>query len=166
MWHYKLIGGSTCCFNLLGSPLGSVQKKRHGPKWLYEFLWDADGCWGSRWGNSIYQTSFLFNLCPIKKHTIRLSLNLNLLSFSIAGFSLNNPLHQIIVARYSENYTIDFDNFVCCLIRLEMLFSEFLPLQPHFCPAAIQILWRLMAIVFFYLQQRPSRAWRAMGLVR
>uniref|UniRef100_A0A672G8Z9 Calpain-2 catalytic subunit-like n=1 Tax=Salarias fasciatus TaxID=181472 RepID=A0A672G8Z9_SALFA len=44
-----------------------------------------------------------------------------------AGFSLNNPLHQIIVARYSEpNLTIDFDNFVCCLTRLELLFGEFL----------------------------------------
>lgn len=41
------------------------------------------------------------------------------------GFSLNNPLHQIIVARYSDSdLTIDFDNFVCCLIRLESLFSE------------------------------------------
>lgn len=46
-----------------------------------------------------------------------------------AGFSLNNPLHQIIVARYSQDLHIDFDNFVCCLIRLELLFSEFL-----FCP--------------------------------
>ncbi|XP_061547087.1 calpain-2 catalytic subunit-like isoform X2 [Phycodurus eques] len=44
----------------------------------------------------------------------------------VAGFSLNNPLHQIIVARYREpSYTIDFDNFVCCLIRLESLFNAF-----------------------------------------
>ncbi|KAK7901427.1 hypothetical protein WMY93_018196 [Mugilogobius chulae] len=44
-----------------------------------------------------------------------------------AGFRLNNPLHQIIVARYSEqNLTIDFDNFVSCLIRLESLFSKIL----------------------------------------
>ncbi|XP_028325370.1 calpain-2 catalytic subunit-like [Gouania willdenowi] len=43
-----------------------------------------------------------------------------------AGFTLNNPLHQIIVARYSEpSLTIDFDNFVCCLIRLEYLFDAF-----------------------------------------
>eukprot|EP00064_Thunnus_orientalis_P008714 superscaffoldBa00001059_g8737 len=43
-----------------------------------------------------------------------------------AGFSLNNSLHQIIVARYSEpNLTIDFDNFVGCLIRLESLFNTF-----------------------------------------
>ncbi|XP_056148224.1 calpain-2 catalytic subunit-like [Lampris incognitus] len=43
-----------------------------------------------------------------------------------AGFSLNNTLHQIIVARYSDpNLTIDFDNFVGCLIRLELFFSTF-----------------------------------------
>ncbi|XP_068597464.1 calpain-2 catalytic subunit-like [Brachionichthys hirsutus] len=43
-----------------------------------------------------------------------------------AGFSLNNPLHQIVVARYSEpSLTIDFDNFVACLIRLELLFNTF-----------------------------------------
>ncbi|KAI9519969.1 Calpain-2 catalytic subunit [Dissostichus eleginoides] len=43
-----------------------------------------------------------------------------------AGFSLNNSLHQIIVARYSEpNLSIDFDNFVCSLIRLESLFNTF-----------------------------------------
>ncbi|XP_041645249.1 calpain-2 catalytic subunit-like isoform X2 [Cheilinus undulatus] len=43
-----------------------------------------------------------------------------------AGFSLNNPLHQIVVARYSDSdLSIDFDNFVCCLIRLESLFKTF-----------------------------------------
>ncbi|XP_061579152.1 calpain-2 catalytic subunit-like [Cololabis saira] len=43
-----------------------------------------------------------------------------------AGFSLNSPLHQVIVARYSEpDLSIDFDNFVCCLVRLETLFDTF-----------------------------------------
>uniref|UniRef100_W5NF88 Calpain-2 catalytic subunit n=2 Tax=Lepisosteus oculatus TaxID=7918 RepID=W5NF88_LEPOC len=43
-----------------------------------------------------------------------------------AGFKLNNALHQILVARYSDpNLTIDFDNFVGCLIRLESLFKIF-----------------------------------------
>ncbi|KAG7493023.1 hypothetical protein MATL_G00020020 [Megalops atlanticus] len=42
------------------------------------------------------------------------------------GFSLNNPLHQILVARYSEpDLTIDFDNFVGCLVRLESMFKTF-----------------------------------------
>uniref|UniRef100_A0A665T1M2 Calpain-2 catalytic subunit n=1 Tax=Echeneis naucrates TaxID=173247 RepID=A0A665T1M2_ECHNA len=43
-----------------------------------------------------------------------------------AGFSLNNPLHQVLVARYSESdLTIDFDNFVGCLVRLETMFNMF-----------------------------------------
>ncbi|XP_078022696.1 calpain-2 catalytic subunit-like [Epinephelus lanceolatus] len=43
-----------------------------------------------------------------------------------AGFSLNNPLHQVLVARYSEpDLTIDFDNFVSCLVRLENMFNLF-----------------------------------------
>ncbi|XP_076028205.1 calpain-2 catalytic subunit-like [Genypterus blacodes] len=43
-----------------------------------------------------------------------------------AGFKLNNTLHQILVARYSEpSLTVDFDNFVGCLIRLETMFRMF-----------------------------------------
>uniref|UniRef100_A0A673J4K9 Calpain-2 catalytic subunit n=1 Tax=Sinocyclocheilus rhinocerous TaxID=307959 RepID=A0A673J4K9_9TELE len=43
-----------------------------------------------------------------------------------AGFSLNNPLHQIMVARYSDsNLNIDFDNFVGCIVRLESMFKTF-----------------------------------------
>ncbi|XP_056125748.1 calpain 2, (m/II) large subunit, like [Rhinichthys klamathensis goyatoka] len=43
-----------------------------------------------------------------------------------AGFSLSNPLHQILVARYSDsNLTIDFDNFVACIMRLECMFKIF-----------------------------------------
>uniref|UniRef100_A0A672TDE8 Calpain-2 catalytic subunit n=1 Tax=Sinocyclocheilus grahami TaxID=75366 RepID=A0A672TDE8_SINGR len=43
-----------------------------------------------------------------------------------AGFSLNNTLHQIMVARYSDtNLTIDFDNFVGCIVRLESMFKTF-----------------------------------------
>ncbi|TMS04701.1 Calpain-1 catalytic subunit [Larimichthys crocea] len=48
------------------------------------------------------------------------------LAVEAAGFSLNNPLHQIIVARYSESdLSIDFDNFVGSLIRLELMFKTF-----------------------------------------
>ncbi|XP_039668359.1 calpain-2 catalytic subunit-like [Perca fluviatilis] len=47
-----------------------------------------------------------------------------------AGFSLNNALHQILVARYSEpDLTIDFDNFVGCLVRLETMFNTFYTLD-------------------------------------
>uniref|UniRef100_A0A8C7LCS9 calpain-2 n=1 Tax=Oncorhynchus kisutch TaxID=8019 RepID=A0A8C7LCS9_ONCKI len=43
-----------------------------------------------------------------------------------AGFSLNNTLHQVLAARYGEaDMTIDFDNFVACVMRLEMMFKVF-----------------------------------------
>ncbi|KAJ8002206.1 hypothetical protein DPEC_G00177490 [Dallia pectoralis] len=42
-----------------------------------------------------------------------------------AGFKLNNRLNQVLVARYAENEAIDFDNFVCCLVKLEAMFKAF-----------------------------------------
>uniref|UniRef100_A0A7N8YF54 Calpain 11 n=1 Tax=Mastacembelus armatus TaxID=205130 RepID=A0A7N8YF54_9TELE len=44
------------------------------------------------------------------------------LAVEAAGFKLNNTLHQILVARYAENEMIDFDNFICCLVKLEWLY--------------------------------------------
>uniref|UniRef100_A0A673BJ69 Calpain catalytic domain-containing protein n=1 Tax=Sphaeramia orbicularis TaxID=375764 RepID=A0A673BJ69_9TELE len=62
-----------------------------------------------------------------------------------AGFSLNHTLHQIIVARYSEpSLTLDFDNFVCCLIRLESLFSEL------FGTGFITIYYIILCILCFF----------------
>uniref|UniRef100_A0A3Q3G3Y7 Calpain 2, (m/II) large subunit b n=1 Tax=Labrus bergylta TaxID=56723 RepID=A0A3Q3G3Y7_9LABR len=46
-------------------------------------------------------------------------------AFKDAGFTLNNAIYQLLVARYSDpDMTIDFDNFVGCLMRLEMMFTE------------------------------------------
>ncbi|KAI1897019.1 hypothetical protein AGOR_G00100890 [Albula goreensis] len=43
-----------------------------------------------------------------------------------AGFTLNNSIYQILIARYADvDMTIDFDNFVACLMRLEMMFRVF-----------------------------------------
>lgn len=79
----------------------------------------------------------------------------------LAGFSLNNALHQIIVARYSEpNLTIDFDNFVCCLIRLETLFSE-LSSWPHSCPTDTHALCNVMTLSCIHYRhlQDPGQGW-------
>lgn len=42
-----------------------------------------------------------------------------------AGFNINSSVLQAIVNRYADaQYAIDFDSFVGCLIKLEMLFSK------------------------------------------
>ncbi|KTF80691.1 hypothetical protein cypCar_00043534 [Cyprinus carpio] len=42
------------------------------------------------------------------------------------GFSLNDCIHQILAARYGDaDMKIDFDNFVSCVMRLEMMFKVF-----------------------------------------
>uniref|UniRef100_A0A8C2II28 Calpain 8 n=1 Tax=Cyprinus carpio TaxID=7962 RepID=A0A8C2II28_CYPCA len=42
------------------------------------------------------------------------------------GFQLNNEVLEVIISRYAnQQYAIDFDCFVGCLIRLEMLFKIF-----------------------------------------
>ncbi|XP_073718206.1 calpain-2 catalytic subunit-like [Misgurnus anguillicaudatus] len=47
-------------------------------------------------------------------------------ALEIAGFQVNGEILQVIVSRYADQqYAIDFDNFVSCLIRLEMLFEIF-----------------------------------------
>ncbi|XP_028828028.1 LOW QUALITY PROTEIN: calpain-1 catalytic subunit b [Denticeps clupeoides] len=51
------------------------------------------------------------------------------LALESAGFKLNNRLIQVLVARYHDNETIDFDNFVCCLVKLEAMFKTFYELE-------------------------------------
>uniref|UniRef100_A0A8C1T236 Calpain 2, (m/II) large subunit b n=1 Tax=Cyprinus carpio TaxID=7962 RepID=A0A8C1T236_CYPCA len=47
------------------------------------------------------------------------------LALKEAGFTLNNTIFQLLVARYAEtDMTLDFDNFVACLMRLEMMFRN------------------------------------------
>ncbi|XP_074502609.1 calpain-2 catalytic subunit-like [Sebastes fasciatus] len=49
---------------------------------------------------------------------------------SEAGFHVNSALLQAIVSRYADaQYAIDFDSFVGCLIKLEMLFKMFKSLE-------------------------------------
>uniref|UniRef100_A0A3Q2QBN6 EF-hand domain-containing protein n=1 Tax=Fundulus heteroclitus TaxID=8078 RepID=A0A3Q2QBN6_FUNHE len=47
------------------------------------------------------------------------------LAFENGGFKLNNKLYQMLIARYADNEIIDFDNFTCCLVKLETMFKTF-----------------------------------------
>uniref|UniRef100_A0A673WVR9 Calpain-1 catalytic subunit n=1 Tax=Salmo trutta TaxID=8032 RepID=A0A673WVR9_SALTR len=55
------------------------------------------------------------------------------MALEAAGFKLTNHLFQLIILRYTEaDLTVDFDNFVTCLVRLETMFSEYSPIKSHF----------------------------------
>uniref|UniRef100_A0A3B3QK57 Calpain-3 n=1 Tax=Paramormyrops kingsleyae TaxID=1676925 RepID=A0A3B3QK57_9TELE len=42
-----------------------------------------------------------------------------------AGFHLSNQLYDVITMRYAnDNMKIDFDSYICCLVRLEGMFSK------------------------------------------
>uniref|UniRef100_A0A8B9H263 Calpain-1 catalytic subunit n=1 Tax=Astyanax mexicanus TaxID=7994 RepID=A0A8B9H263_ASTMX len=48
------------------------------------------------------------------------------MALEAAGFKLTNHLFQLIILRYTEeDLTVDFDNFVTCLVRLETMFKTF-----------------------------------------
>uniref|UniRef100_A0A673BMZ0 Calpain 1, (mu/I) large subunit b n=1 Tax=Sphaeramia orbicularis TaxID=375764 RepID=A0A673BMZ0_9TELE len=47
------------------------------------------------------------------------------LALENGGVTLNNRLYQQLVARYADNEIIDFDNFTCCLIKLETMCSMY-----------------------------------------
>uniref|UniRef100_A0A3Q1G203 EF-hand domain-containing protein n=1 Tax=Acanthochromis polyacanthus TaxID=80966 RepID=A0A3Q1G203_9TELE len=74
---------------------------------------------------SIYKKNDLDNSGTMSTPEMRVA-------FKDAGFTLNNTIYQLLVARYSDpDMTIDFDNFVGCLMRLEMMFSESLKDLKH-----------------------------------
>ncbi|KAG8123423.1 putative Calpain-1 catalytic subunit-like protein [Naja naja] len=60
------------------------------------------------------------------------------LALESTGFKLDNKLHQVIVARYAdESMGVDFDNFVCCLVKLETMFRFFRGLDPEGSGSAV-----------------------------
>ncbi|ETE64916.1 hypothetical protein L345_09312, partial [Ophiophagus hannah] len=60
------------------------------------------------------------------------------LALESTGFKLDNKLHQVIVARYAdESMGVDFDNFVCCLVKLETMFRFFRSLDPEGSGSAV-----------------------------
>ncbi|XP_032830305.1 calpain small subunit 1-like isoform X1 [Petromyzon marinus] len=47
-------------------------------------------------------------------------------ALAAAGFRLNDQLLRVITLRYAEeDGNVDFDNFICCLVRLEAMFRAF-----------------------------------------
>uniref|UniRef100_UPI00358FE25E calpain-1 catalytic subunit-like isoform X2 n=1 Tax=Myxine glutinosa TaxID=7769 RepID=UPI00358FE25E len=48
-----------------------------------------------------------------------------------AGMKLNNSLLQMVVLRFSnDEFQVDFDNYICCVVRLEAMFRIFKALDP------------------------------------
>lgn len=47
------------------------------------------------------------------------------LALEASGFKLNNRILQSIVGRYADDDTIDFDNFIGALVKLEVMFRSF-----------------------------------------
>uniref|UniRef100_A0A671R2Y2 calpain-2 n=1 Tax=Sinocyclocheilus anshuiensis TaxID=1608454 RepID=A0A671R2Y2_9TELE len=74
--------------------------------------------------HAFFSTQGIFREFDIDKSGTMSSYEMRL-AVESAGFKLNNRLNQILVARYAENEVIDFDNFVCCLIKLEAMFRSF-----------------------------------------
>ncbi|XP_043845868.1 calpain small subunit 1-like [Dromiciops gliroides] len=51
-------------------------------------------------------------------------------AFVTAGFQLNPELYQVIVRRYSDDEgSLDFNDFICCLVRLDSMFRAFKSLE-------------------------------------
>lgn len=66
--------------------------------------------------------------------------------FSFTGFQVNTAVLQAIVNRYADaQYAIDFDSFVGCLIKLEMLFSKCEQTQQRHFMSHIQLYARAAA---------------------
>ncbi|XP_069752344.1 calpain-1 catalytic subunit-like [Narcine bancroftii] len=52
------------------------------------------------------------------------------LALESAGFKLNNQLHNVLISRFAEpDLSINFDNFICCIIRLETMYRTFVKLD-------------------------------------
>lgn len=75
--------------------------------------------------NKIRRWLNIFRLHDLDKSGTMSSYELRM-ALETAGFKLNNKNMQVLVARYSDtDLGVDFDNFVCCLVKLEAMFRFF-----------------------------------------
>uniref|UniRef100_A0A3Q3MMW6 Calpain 2, (m/II) large subunit b n=1 Tax=Mastacembelus armatus TaxID=205130 RepID=A0A3Q3MMW6_9TELE len=108
---FPLSAGS-CTFNLLGN--GKLGLGEFATLWkkVQRYL-------------TVYKKNDLDNSGTMSTSEMRIA-------FKDTGFTLTNTIYQQLVARYADDdMSIDFDNFVSCLIRLEMMFKIFATLDPH-----------------------------------
>ncbi|KAF2988302.1 hypothetical protein EK904_001957, partial [Melospiza melodia maxima] len=85
----------------------------------FQILWNKIRSW-----LTIYRQYDLDKSGTMSSYEMRMALE-------SAGFKLNNKLHQVVVARYADSdMGVDFDNFVCCLLKLETMFRFFRSMDP------------------------------------
>uniref|UniRef100_A0A8D1AZN5 Calpain-1 catalytic subunit n=1 Tax=Sus scrofa TaxID=9823 RepID=A0A8D1AZN5_PIG len=99
-----------------GVPLTAPQRDGNGKLGLVEFniLWNR-----IRNYLSIFRKFDLDKSGSMSAYEMRMAIE-------SAGFKLNKKLFELIITRYSEpDLAVDFDNFVCCLVRLETMFRFF-----------------------------------------
>uniref|UniRef100_A0AAR2JMH9 Calpain catalytic domain-containing protein n=1 Tax=Pygocentrus nattereri TaxID=42514 RepID=A0AAR2JMH9_PYGNA len=91
----------------------------------------------SSWKNVLCTFEITDTVSSVLKTTLFKSQYLRLFVDSLifspsTGFCLNNAIFQLLVARYADaDLTIDFDDFVACLMRLEMMFRMFKKIDAH-----------------------------------
>ncbi|XP_023773796.1 calpain-1 catalytic subunit-like, partial [Cyanistes caeruleus] len=105
-------GGPQAALSLTPLP----QKDGNGKLGLVEFnvLWNR-----IRNYLSIFRKFDLDKSGSISAYELRLALE-------AAGYRLNKRLHELLITRYAEpDLALDFDSFVCCLVRLETMFRFF-----------------------------------------
>lgn len=86
---------------------------------------------------------------------------------SSPGFHVNSAVLQTIVSRHADaQYAIDFDSFVGCLIKLEMLFSKCQRAHTHTHISIVSVccVIRASSTTSLFPAQKCSSLWKKMAL--